>query len=97
MVLIVNVPQDLGVEVRFTLQSSKIPRTLLQPGSDPRGRRYYWLSEQLLTVGIDPGTDHAAIRDGAVSITPLELDHTHTQSLNHLSHWARILEKSSRR
>lgn len=96
VVLNVNVPQDWGGEVRFTRQSSKITRNLLQPGTDPRGRRYYWLSEQRLTDGIDPDTDHAAIRDGAISITPLELDHTHTQSLNHLSHWAKILEKASR-
>jgi 5'/3'-nucleotidase len=97
VILNVNVPQDWGGEVRLTRQSSKITRNLLQPGADPRGRRYFWLSERPFTEGIDPGTDHAAIRDGAISITPLELDHTHTRSLNHLSHWAKILEKASRR
>jgi 5'-nucleotidase len=97
VVLNVNVPQGWGGEVRFTRQSSKITRNLLQPGSDPRGRRYYWLSEQRFTDGIDPDTDHAAIRDGAISITPLEIDHTHAQSLNHLSHWAKTLKKSSGR
>jgi 5'-nucleotidase len=97
VILNVNVPQDWTGEVRLTRQSSKITRNLLQPGTDPRGRCYYWLSEQQFTEGIDPDTDHAAIRDGAVSITPLELDQTHAQSLNHLSHWAKILEKASRR
>ena len=96
VLLNVNVPQDWAGEVRFTRQSSKITRTLLQPGTDPRGRHYYWLSEQQFTGGIEPDTDHAAIRDAAISITPLELDLTHTQSLNHLSHWAKILEKNSR-
>jgi 5'-nucleotidase len=95
-VLNVNVPQDWTGEVRFTRQSSKITRNLLQPGVDPRGRQYYWLSEQQFAGGIEPDTDHAAIRDAAISITPLALDLTHTQSLNHLSHWAKILEKNSR-
>jgi 5'-nucleotidase len=96
VLLNVNVPQPWNGEVRFTRQSTKITRNLLQPGLDPRGRRYYWLHEQQLVEGIDPDTDHAAILDSAISITPLELDHTHTDSLNHLSHWAKLLEESSR-
>jgi 5'-nucleotidase len=97
VLLNVNVPQPWNGTVRFTRQSSRITRNLLQPGTDPRGRRYYWLHEQQLTEGIEPDTDQAAIRDGAISITPLKLDHTHNSSLNHLSHWAQILEESSRR
>jgi 5'-nucleotidase len=93
ILLNINVPQPWNGEVRFTRQSSKITRNLLQPGTDPRGRRYFWLHEQQLTEGIEPDTDYAAIRDGAISITPLVLDHTHTASLNHLSHWARQLEE----
>ena len=96
VLLNVNVPQDWTGEVRFTRQSSKITRNLLQPGVDPRGRQYYWLSEQQFTGGIEPDTDHAAIRDAAVSITPLAFDLTHAPSLNHLSHWAKILENNSR-
>lgn len=96
VLLNVNVPQKWSGEVRFTRQSSKITRNLLQPGADPRGRRYFWLHEQQLTDGIEPDTDQAAVRDGAISITPLMLDHTDTASLNHLSHWAKALEKAAR-
>jgi 5'/3'-nucleotidase len=96
VMLNVNIPQDWTGEVRFTRQSSKITRNLLQPGADPRGRRYFWLSEQKVVEGIEPDTDQAAIREGAASITPLQLDHTHIKSLNHLSHWAGILERPSR-
>jgi broad specificity polyphosphatase/5'/3'-nucleotidase SurE len=39
----------------------------------------------------------AAIRDGAISITPLQLDHTHAPSLNHLSHWTKFLESTAKR
>jgi 5'-nucleotidase len=93
VLLNINVPQPWNGQVRFTRQSSKITRNLLQPGTDPRGRRYFWLHEQQLTEGIEPDTDHAAIRDGAISITPLVLDHTHAASLNHLSHWIQALEE----
>jgi broad specificity polyphosphatase/5'/3'-nucleotidase SurE len=55
---------------------------------------YFWLHEQQITDGIDPDSDYAAIHAGAISITPLELDHTHDDSLNHLSHWAATLESS---
>ena len=89
----VNVPQPWNGRCASRASLPKITRNLLQPGTDPRGRRYYWLHEQQLTEGIEPDTDHAAIRDGAVSITPLVLDHTHTASLNHLSHWAKALEE----
>lgn len=94
VLLNINVPQTWDGAVRFTRQSSKITRNLLQPGTDPRGRKYFWLHEQQLNNGIEPDTDHAAIRDGAVSITPLKLDHTHMPSLNHLSHWAKALEEA---
>jgi 5'-nucleotidase len=97
VLLNVNVPQPWTGAVRFTRQSSKITRNVLQPGTDPRGRRYFWLHEQQLVDGIEPDTDMAAIRDGAISITPLVLDHTHTASLNHLSHWVEELEQVSRR
>ena len=97
VLLNVNVPQQWNGSVRFTRQSSRITRNLLQPGTDPRGRQYYWLHEQQITEGIEPDTDQAAIREGAASITPLVLDHTHVASLNHLSHWAKLLEEMSRR
>lgn len=96
VLLNVNVPQQWNGSVRFTRQSSRITRNVLQPGTDPRGRRYFWLHEQQITEGIERDTDQAAIREGAASITPLVLDHTHVASLNHLSHWAKVLEDLSR-
>jgi 5'-nucleotidase len=93
VILNVNVPQPWNGTVRSTRQSSKITRNLLKPGIDPRGRRYYWLHEQQLIEGVDPDSDMAAIDKGAISITPLELDHTHAPSLEHISNWAKTLEQ----
>jgi len=92
VLLNVNVPRKWTGAVRFTRQSGKITRNLLKDGTDPRGRAYYWLHEQTVKNEVAPQSDYAAIFDGAVSVTPLELDRTHETSLNHLSHWARLLE-----
>ena len=97
ILLNVNVPQIWHGSVRFTKQSSKITRNLLQPGTDPRGRKYFWLHEQQIVEGIEPDTDMAAVRDGAISVTPLELDHTHIPSLKHLAHWTNLLESVVKR
>ena len=95
VLLNVNVPDPWGGAVRFTRQSQKITRNQLSEGKDPRGRTYFWLFEQKLDKDVEPDTDYAAISARAVSITPLHLDPTHAESLNHLSHWSTILEKAS--
>jgi len=93
VLLNVNVPVEWNGGVRFTRQSPKITRNVLQENKDPRGRKYYWLSEQRLTEDIAADTDHAAILAGEISVTPLVIDHTDRPSLNHLSHWKKLLEK----
>jgi 5'-nucleotidase len=93
VLLNVNVPVPWNGGVRFTRQSPKVTRNVLQRGEDPRGRTYYWLNEQRLTEDIASDTDHAAILAGEVSVTPLLIDHTDASSLNHLSHWKKLLEE----
>lgn len=96
VLLNVNVPEEWKGEVRFTRQSKKITRNQLSEGKDPRGRSYFWLFEQRIDKDVEPDTDYAAIFDHAVSITPLHLDPTHDQSLNHLSHWAKDIAAAFR-
>jgi 5'-nucleotidase len=95
VLLNVNVPENWNGTVKFTRQSKKITRTVLHEGEDPRGRPYFWLSEQHLDsdMELDAESDYAAIFAGEASVTPLHLDPTHTESLNHLSHWAPLLGK----
>jgi len=96
VLLNVNVPEPWTGGVKFTRQSKKITRNQLSEGKDPRGRTYYWLFEQRIDKDVAPDTDYAAIFSGAVSITPLHLDPTDTNSLNHLSHWAKPIEQSAK-
>jgi len=92
VLLNVNVPLTWNGQVRFTRQSKKVTRNVLQEGTDPRGRTFFWLHEQERLNDVDPESDYAAVYAGATSITPLSLDRTHEISLNHLSHWAAKLE-----
>ena len=89
VVLNVNVPDGWAGGVRFTRQSRKITRDLFREGQDPRGRPYYWLSEQRIDreKDVDPESDYAAIFAGDASITPLHLDPTHAESLVALAGW----------
>ena len=88
VLLNVNVPEPWTGGVKLTRQSRKITRNQLSEGKDPRGRAYFWLFEQRIDKDVAPDSDYAAIFDGAVSITPLHLDPTHTESLDPLSRWA---------
>ena len=93
----VNVPYPWNNGVVITRQSNKIIKNLLVENTDPRGRRYYWLHEQVDRDRVAPGTDYAAVFAGSISITPLELDRTSVEALNHLSHWAEELSPSGKR
>ena len=97
VLLNVNVPEPWSGEVRFTRQSRKITRNQLTEGKDPKGRSYYWIFEQKIDRDIEPDTDYAAVFAGEVSVTPLHLDPTDTESLTSLSHWASQLGQFSRK
>ena len=94
VLLNVNVPNQWNGGVRFTRQSKKITRNVLKEDIDPSGHLHYWLHEQIQKDGVEADTDYEAVFSGNISITPLELDRTHELSLNHLSHWARVLQKN---
>jgi 5'-nucleotidase len=94
VLLNINVPEPWKGGVRFTRQSQKITRNQLSEGKDPKGRTYYWIFEQKIEKDIEPDTDYEALFAGDVSVTPLHLDPTHDESLNHLSHWAEALASS---
>lgn len=95
VLLNINLPETWKGTARFTRQSKKITRTVLREGEDPRGRPYFWLSEQRMDkdMDLDAESDYAAIFAGEASVTPLHLDPTHADSLNHLSHWAEQLKQ----
>ncbi len=54
---------------------------------DPRGRELYWVGPPGPEQDAGPGTDFHAVRQGRVSITPLQVDLTRHESLAVLDGW----------
>ena len=79
----VNVPdraRDAMTGFRITRQGKRRFGEALIEKTDPRGKKYYWIGGDELGFVDEPGTDYAAILEGAVSITPVHLDLTHYPS-----------------
>jgi 5'/3'-nucleotidase SurE len=57
---------------------------------NPRGNPIYWIGEAGAALDASEGTDFHAVACGAVSITPLQLDLTHTRMLARVGHWANV-------
>ncbi|MBI4466672.1 MAG: 5'/3'-nucleotidase SurE [Acidobacteria bacterium] len=91
LLLNVNVPVPWRNGVRLTRQSQKISKNLLVENIDPRGRKYFWMHEQVDLSQMAPDTDYAAIRDGSISITPLHADRTEHQAVQKLADWVQTL------
>ena len=72
----VNVPRGALRGVKVTVQGMRNHVTKVAASMDPRGRPYYWIEEGEDTYADGPGADHVAVREGYVSVTPLQPDLT---------------------
>lgn len=59
-------------------------RVAMDKRTDPRGFTYYWLAMGRLPMVPLPDTDLEAIEQGFVTVTPLQLDLTHRDSLDRI-------------
>lgn len=91
----VNVP-DVPIEQLKGYQSTRLGQRhkaeAVIRSSDPRGHTIYWVGPPGSEQDAGPGTDFDAIRNGFVSITPLQLDLTRYDRLDGLRDW---LERES--
>jgi 5'-nucleotidase len=55
----------------------------------PRNETVYWVGAAGAAAEAGPGTDFNAIERGCVSITPLQVDLTHTAQLQAIANWLR--------
>jgi len=60
---------------------------------DPRGRTIYWIGPAGPEQDAGPGTDFHAIREGYVSITPLQVDLTRHNALPDLTAWVEAMAR----
>lgn len=83
----VNFPRGDHRGVRITRQGTRSYRATAVERLDPSGRPYYWVAGAEMTPTGEPDGDHAAIRDGFVSVSPLQANMTHEPSLAELARW----------
>lgn len=55
--------------------------------NDPRGEKIYWVGPAGPEQDAGPGTDFYAVRNGFVSVTPLQIDLTRHSAVDSVSSW----------
>jgi 5'-nucleotidase len=89
-ILNVNVPDRPWADVRGIRITRLGHRHKAEPAirdTDPRGRSFFWIGPPGLEQDAGPGTDFQAIQDGAISITPLQVDLTRHRAIDDLTDW----------
>jgi 5'-nucleotidase len=72
----INVPEGRPRGMRVTVQAKRNHVTVVAEREDPRGRPYYWIEEGQNDWEPHDRSDYQAVRDGYVSVTPLQPDLT---------------------
>lgn len=89
-ILNVNVP-DLPFEEIRGVQATRLGhRHKSEPvvkASDPRGRTIYWVGPSGPEQDAGPGTDFFAVREGFVSVTPIQVDLTQFEAIDTVGRW----------
>jgi 5'-nucleotidase len=80
-------PKEETKGIKVTRQGLRVYRQELDRRLDPRDRPYYWIGGESPTGVPREGTDFGALKQGYVSITPLQLDLTAFDVVNSLETW----------
>jgi 5'-nucleotidase len=72
----INVPYGTNRGMRVTVQAKRNHLTVVDERTDPRGRRYYWIEEGQNDWEPHDRSDYQAVRDGYISLTPVQPDMT---------------------
>ena len=82
--LSLNVPTGKPKGFRLTKQAKRNHVTIVDERLDPRGRAYFWIEEGENDWEPHDRSDFQAVRDGYVSVTPLQPDLTDYDALKAL-------------
>ncbi len=72
----INVPKGQTKGIRVTVQAKRNHVTKVTERTDPRGQKYFWIEEGQNDWEPHDRSDYQAVRDGYVSVTPLQPDMT---------------------
>ncbi|MBM9537316.1 5'/3'-nucleotidase SurE [Desulfobulbus alkaliphilus] len=83
----INIPQRASGEIRgirFTRQGRRLYQDAIQETFDPWGRKHYWIGGGTVHWSGGDDTDEQAVRNGFISVTPIQLDLTNHSGLEYL-------------
>ena len=80
----INLPAGPNKGFRVTVQAKRNHVTSVSERMDPRQRPYYWIEEGLNHWEPHDRSDYQAVRDGYISITPLQPDMTAYDALRYV-------------
>jgi 5'-nucleotidase len=90
-----NVPSGRPKGIRVTVQARRNHVTVVSERMDPRGQAYYWIEEGQNDWEPHDRSDYQAVRDGFISLTPLQPDLTDYHALallDELATWREQVE-----
>ncbi|OFV94653.1 MAG: 5'/3'-nucleotidase SurE [Acidobacteria bacterium RIFCSPLOWO2_12_FULL_54_10] len=90
----VNVPPNWHNGVRVTQRSPRHARQLVIERNGSPDEDTYWIREHLDESKFPSDSDHAAVRAGHASITPLRFDTSDETALDWLAEWVKSFSKS---
>jgi len=76
-----NVPAGKPKGFKLTVQAKRNHVTIVDERCDPRGKSYYWIEEGENAWEPHDRSDFQAVRDGYISVTPLQPDMTDYDAL----------------
>ena len=82
-----SVPPERIGGVRITKLGKRVYRDAIVEKTDPRGKRYFWIGGEAPTFLREEKTDFAAVEQGYISITPLQLDLTDYRAMVEMASW----------
>jgi 5'-nucleotidase len=79
----INVPTGEINGVRTTVQARRNHITKVAQRLDPRQRPYFWIEEASDDWDFDDASDNHAVKEGFISVTPLQPDLTNHRAVEH--------------
>jgi 5'-nucleotidase len=92
----INTPYGPNKGFKVTVQAKRNHVTVVSERIDPRNRPYYWIEEGENNWEPHDRSDWQAVRDGYISITPLQPDMTAHAALSYVEHLPLVTEAEVR-
>jgi 5'-nucleotidase len=82
-----DIPEDQIAGIKLTRQGKSKWDDIYEQRVDPYGKKYYWLTGNLMEVDKEVETDQVAIKKNYVSVSPIHFDLTDYETYERMKNW----------